>query len=676
MTLKQYPFLRIALFFIPGTALGMLTHSDKQWVLVSILFCSAIFFLSYFKKSRFIENFAIYGLILGFGWLIGLHQKSIHPSQNMERITGYTARIKSAPEKKPKTYKALAEILSIRKDSSWQKTHFDLLLYFEKDSTHVPGYGDIYLINGSPREIEPPKNPYEFDYKDFQLKRAVTAHHFLRKADFTFLGAEPMSLFMKKVYGFNKRAVGILQNICDNTEDLGIAEAMLTGTKDDLDTELREAYAAAGAVHILAVSGLHVGIIMLMLNFLLKPILRLKNGRLIFGLLSISLLWLYAIFTGLSPSVVRATLMFSLFQLGELISRNRNSINTLAASAVILLIIRPNWLFEVGFQLSYLAIFGIIFLYPKVHRWWEPKNFILNNLWQISVVSVSAQLFTFPLSLYYFHQFPNYFLITNPLVTVGSMAVLMLGIPAILLHSVPYLGEWLSWLFSRVLSAMNFTVKEIAALPYSTSSGFNISPFELILLFALIFLFIQFFLKKEPRLFYAIGLLSVLLFGFNSFKDLKQMKQSEITFHFIPKGSGISIIQSKNATFLCDSITAFNPRAYGFHLKNYYDARGVNFHETIHPSLNSEMLEFDVSGKKYLWIRKYNRSRIKHPFDKVMISNNAVVDLNKTFGTFPSEILLDDTNSKRRILNLQAQADSLGIPLISLYETGGVICKY
>ena len=175
---------------------------------------------------------------------------------------------------------------------------------------------------------------------------------------------------------------------------------------------------------------------------------------------------------------------------------------------------------------------------------------------------------------------------------------------------------------------------------------------------------------------YAIGLLSISLFGFNTFKDLKQMKQSEITFHFIPKGSGISIIQSKNATFLCDSITAFNPRAYGFHLKNYYDARGVNFHETIHPSLNSEMLEFDVSGKKYLWIRKYNRSRIKQPFDKVMISNNAVVDLNKTFATFPGEIILDDTNSKRRILNLQTQADSLGIPLISLYETGGVICKY
>jgi competence protein ComEC len=154
------------------------------------------------------------------------------------------------------------------------------------------------------------------------------------------------------------------------------------------------------------------------------------------------------------------------------------------------------------------------------------------------------------------------------------------------------------------------------------------------------------------------------------------MKQKEITYHFIPRGSGISLIDSKKALFLCDSITEINPRAYSFHLKNYYDDRGIRTYSTKKPADSSQILAFEFSGSRNLWIKARNYRQIKERFDRVMISNNAVWQIDRQFEIFPDQIILDDTNSRKRISSLKAQADSLGIELIALYDTGGITFTY
>ncbi|MCR9063300.1 MAG: ComEC family competence protein [Cytophagales bacterium] len=671
MSLKAYPFLRPLFFLIAGILSSRLSIVSSNVIIVTVILSLILSVYGLLRKSSFIRSVGIYSAVFSIGLLVNMFNRA-ETLPSLENIEAYVVRVNSATELKPKSHKVQAELISIKSEGGWQSLKGKMLLYINRGDSLRPQYGDIFLVNEAPREIEPPKNPHEFDYKDFLKKKDILVHHFLRKGDYTLIANKPKSIFFKWAYSLNSLAAGTLKEHLSEKQDLAVAEAMLLGTKDELDNDIRQAYAAAGAVHILAVSGLHVGILMLMLNFVFGFLKRLPKGLWVFGFVTIGLLWLYAMFTGFSPSVTRATLMFSMFQFGSLIQRDKNSINVLAGSAFILLLFRPNWLYEVGFQLSYLAIFGIVFLYPYLNNWYQPRNKLLLSLWQISVVSVSAQLFTFPLSLFYFHQFPSYFLLTNPLVTLTSMGVLFVGIPSLIVTAFTNWGRYLFVILEAILKVLNFSVLGIAGLPNSKLSGFSVSITEVILLYGFLLLILFFFIRKEPKLLYISVGIAVVLFGMNVRDDWQQKDQEELAFHFIPRGSGLSMIKSKTARFICDSSTYLNERAYDFHLKNYYDAKGVKRYEKQHLE-NDAMIKFEFRKNKNLWIRAFYRKPINDKFDKVMISNNAVYDLQRQFNEIPNLIILDDTNAKNRVAKLKTQADTLGIKLVSLYDTGGLI---
>jgi competence protein ComEC len=673
MRLTAYPILRLVIFLILGILLY--EYFTLTFEIISIVsLCSILLFgVGLYWKKNLLNSLGIYISIIALGWL-----SSYISSPKSNNILGknyeaYLVRINSATENKPKSYKTIGQIYKIKVDSVWHdiSTPAQILLYFSKED-NKPTYGDIYLISESPRDIEGPKNPLEFDYKTFQRRRGINQHHFLRKGDFEKVGYKPKSKIFKWSYALNEMAGEKLNTLISNKANRAVAEAMLSGSKDDLDNEVREAYATAGAIHILAVSGLHVGILFIMINFIFGFLNKHKKTKWLYAVLTISCLWAYALFTGLSPSVTRATLMFSLFQLGTMLDRDKNSINTLAASAFILLCINPNWLFEVGFQLSYLAIFGILYLYPYLNELYQSKNWLLTNLWQISMISIAAQLFTVPLSIYYFHQFPSYFLITNPIVTVLSMGVLFFGIPSLLFSWVPYLSDILTGLLDITLNILNKSIFAISALPNSRLSGFSVSSFEVILLYFFVFLILLFLIKREPKFLFTGLFIFCSLAFWNIRQDWSQEKQKEITFHFIPRSSGFSLIDSKSAVFITDSATANKDRAYNFHLKNYYDDKGVVKYTTEIASTKSNILFFDVGNEKYLWVKKYFKGKIRDDFSIILISNNAVYNFERQFEKYPNEVILDDTNSKSRISSLKNQADSLGIKLVSLYETGGI----
>ena len=207
-------------------------------------------------------------------------------------------------------------------------------------------------------------------------------------------------------------------------KQLKVASALLLGYRENLDKELVKSYASAGAMHVLAVSGLHVGILYLLLTRIfsfLKKVKKVKNGKFILTILIVSFLWFYAIMTGLSASVMRATTMFSFIVIGnELLNRKTSIYNTLAVSAIILMIINPFIVYQVGFQLSYVAVVGIVYLQPKLNRLFYSRYKLVRGVWAITCVSLAAQIATFPLSLHYFHQFSTYFFISNLIVIPAS----------------------------------------------------------------------------------------------------------------------------------------------------------------------------------------------------------------------------------------------------------------
>ena len=366
--------------------------------------------------------------------------------------------------------------------------------------------------------------------------------------------------------------------------------------------------------------------------------------------------------------------MFSFIQLGTAIDRRQNIYNTLAISALLLLSWNPYWLIDVGFQLSYLAIIGIVFLHPYLYQLVSPNNYAITKLWEGTCVCFSAQLFTFPLSVYYFHQFPTFFLIANPFVAFFSFAVLPAGLALLIFPSVPFLSDIITVILKYSLVWLNKSIFLVEKLPFATLKGFSISIPEMLLLYATMMLIIFFFLRSEIKYLRISLLIISVLACFNVAQDYFQSQQKNLTFHFIPKKSGISIIDGKSATFIADSSLLESPKIYNFHLKNFYDKHGVSHKNllSLNQYANKQGVSFlDFEGKRILWLQQKFKGNLQGNADYVLLSNNAIRKLSPAFTKFQTSlIILDDSNKRYVVENLKRQADSLHLNLISLYDVG------
>lgn len=679
MKFHAFPFLRYVLLMIIGIIGYIQTDYFENFIywifsLGITAFCATI----YFKNST-LRGFLGTIVFICFGWILTYLNTPIHNSNhflNSTEFTHYQVVIASNAETKAKTYKVEAQVNAIRTNDGWQKTKGKVLLYFDKKASDKPVYGDVFLLKGMPREIEGPKNPYEFDYRRFMQFRGFYAHHFLYESDFVKVGNQPQNPILKFAYAANRYADSVFVKNIGTEQEYAIATAVVIGTRDYIDNDLLNAYSAAGAVHVLSVSGMHVAILFVVLQFLFKKIKNLKNGNLIFAAIVILLLWIYAIFTGLSSTVLRATVMFTIVQIAEVIIRKGNIYNTLSVSAFILLCYNPYWILDVGFQLSYLAIVGIVYLQPYLRRIVTPTNPILNNIWEITCVSFAAQVATFPLGVYYFHQFPSYFLLANPAVFWLSELILPLGLCLLLFSWVPMIPEFIGWCLKWILYGLNKSIFGVETIPYSTIKGFAISVTELLVIYLIIVLIIAFFRRSELNYLKMSLLCLIGLFGWNLFEDSQQSKQQQLTFHFIPRKSGITLIEGKSATFIGDSTLLQNPKIYDYHLKNYYDNYGISYKSFVDVAKYTNtngMTIIETNGRRILWLQKPFRGKINGSVDYLLLSNNAIRKLHPAIENMDfKQVIVDDSNKRYVVESLKNQADSLKINLISLHETGAV----
>ncbi|CAH0996713.1 hypothetical protein EMA8858_02847 [Emticicia aquatica] len=688
MKFNAFPVIRYLLFFILGITAYLQTQSGGvpsgsfQFSLTNIYYLIGvlliIFGISIFFRKPLLRGTVLMLVIFLAGWTLTFQKTVINQPNhftNLPQFTHYQATIVSNAEIKPKTYKVEAEINAIKIDGKWQKATGKTLLYFNREASERPNYGDIFLVKNMPREVEAPKNPEEFDYRRFLQYKAIYAHHFLWGKEFFKIGHDAPSKILEFSYKANQYADSVFKARIQTPNEYGVASAMVIGLRDDIDNDLLDAYSASGAIHVLSVSGMHVGILFLFLGWIFGWIKkRGKYGKQIFTTLIISILWGYAIFTGLSSTVLRATVMFSFIQIGTAIDRRQNIYNTLAISALLLLCWNPYWLVDVGFQLSYLAIIGIVFLHPYLNQLVTPNNPIIRNLWEGSSVCFSAQLITFPLSVYYFHQFPTFFLIANPFVAFFSFAVLPAGLLLLMVAPIPILSDIVTFILKYSLVWLNKSIFIIEKLPFATLKGFSISLPEMLLIYAVIWLFILFFLHSEIKHLRLNILIISILACFNITKDYFQSQQKNLTFHFIPKKSGISIIDGKSATFMADTALLNSSKIYNFHLKNYYDKLGIahkNF-LGLNQYANKQGVTFlDFEGKRILWLQQKFNGNLQGNADYVLLSNNAIRKLSPAFSKFQTGlIIVDDSNKRYVVENLKHQADSLHLNLISLYDTG------
>jgi competence protein ComEC len=672
---KAYPVYKYLAYFILG-----IVGADYFSIGLFGVGCLAcvLFILSFaaIKFPKFLllrQAFPLFFLLLGFG-IKSQNKIENQPFHifNKTNYEAYLVKINTKTEDKAKTFKVEGKVYAVKSQGQWEKALGKTLLYFNKEAGVYPQYGQLFLIKGEPRIIEPPKNPLEFDYKKYQQRKNIYTHHFLRANDFVFTGKSDPNPIFEWAYRLNELTHQVFTGILQDGKQLGVAEALVAGMKSELDQDVRQQYSNAGAIHVLAVSGMHVGILFLILKWVFMLFLNPKKAP--FTILVILALWFYALFTGLSPSVCRATLMFSLIQLGALFYRDNNSLNVMAFSALLLLVINPDWLYDVGFQLSYLAVFGILVLYKPIKNLLEIHWLPLRWLWEISVVSFSAQLFTFPLSIYYFHQFPNYFLITNPPVALLATFILPVGFLVLFTQKLPVVFDFIATFFKILLNTLNFIIEKIQDLPFSVTKALVIHEFSLLLLYLVIISTLLFLFYKNLR-FLQIATLFILILCIQRLYTLNiQNKQNEITFHYIPNGSGISFVSARSATFISHAELLTDPLIHQYHLKNYYDQSGI-----------SDFKKLDINEGKNLFIKKnefrlqwlqtsQSNLKIDKEVNFLLISKNAVKDLNQIVD-FKGKVILDGSNQKWVVEKLLAQSQTLGIEIISLYNKGSKTYK-
>jgi len=449
------------------------------------------------------------------------------------------------------------------------------IVYIEKDESSLSlKYGDIIQFNGAFRPIKSNGNPHEFDYARYLRIHNIQEQAYVKSRSW-MKSAENGNAFVQTIVDLREYLSSTLKRSGLSDKNYMVANALLLGQKEYLDKDVLRTYSSAGAMHVLAVSGLHVGIVMLVLAFVLRPIKRFRKGKFVFLILVLTGIWFYALITGMSPSVLRASVMFSFIIFGKELQRETTIYQSIMVSAFLLILLDPYIIFQVGFQLSYLAVLGIVFLQPKIVNLLYIKNKILHKAWQISAVSIAAQIATFPLGIYYFHQFPNFFLISNLLVIPLAFLILIVGITYLTVHLVPILNEVVFWIFDSLLTLLNIGVSWVEQLPYSILWGLSIHWYEVFLIYLTLVLgSIAFMYRKTNALLFGLGV-TILLLGLNLSEKYSVENSNELFVYNVNGEVAIDIFYGATNTFL-SSVELFNDEEkLLFHVKhNWFNRSG------------------------------------------------------------------------------------------------------
>lgn len=325
--------------------------------------------------------------------------------------------------------------------------------------------GAPIVWRGNLQHFGPAAYPGAFDYGAYLAQEAIYGQFFIRgQSDFLVQpNRQPASFLMAR---YRLAALDVVQNLEMLGANKAFLAALLLGTKDGLTTNQRADFSAAGTMHLLAVSGLHVGIVYL-IGFTLLGMGRGQVGQFWKVPVLLGFIWLYALLTGLSPSVTRAATMFSGFAFGNLLERRSSTLHLLLASAFLLLAMRPALLFHAGFQLSYAAVWAIVSFVPIFQKYWQPKSWLALKIRDLLTVSLAAQMGTLPITLYYFQSFPTYFLLGNLLVLPVIPLVMYAGLGAVASGFLGLPGSWLVHALDGLLLGINFLVGIVADLPYA-----------------------------------------------------------------------------------------------------------------------------------------------------------------------------------------------------------------
>ena len=687
MKFVKYPVLRGLVPYI----FGILTasyHSTLSFniliVIVSSLFGTTLVFVlvsNYYQGFRDIGMLAFFVLFFLSGFVqtnIKNYSASCCICQEQGHFSGkQVAQILDNPVKKGKTVQVIAKIKNSGTASSIPKA----LLYLKADAASTTlSRGDLLLIDADLLPPAVPKNPDAFDYPSFLSRKGIYLTAYLDSHAWIVLEHH-------KGFSLSAMAAAVQSRFSElfaanglSGPEYSVITAVLLGNDDTMDRDMKSDYAAAGVSHILCVSGMHVGIIYMILNFLLKPLEYSRRLRLVKALLLIVSVWFYAAVTGLAPSVQRSATMFTFVTFGGLLRRNVDIFHSLFASMFLLLLFNPLLFFEIGFQMSYLAVFGIVIFQPRFTSLFQPKTKVGTYFWELICVSLAAQLATFPLSIYYFGQFPNYFLLSNLSVMSLSFVVIVTGVVLLALSWWPTLAAAVGWLLTQEIRLMNGIINFIRNLPHSVTDQIYFSLPQTLLIYGIIAFFFLFLVKKIKLLKYCSLLMAIVLLITFTLRLFQRQNQEEITFYAIDRKTVVGVNQGTTGVLLLDSAALASTDWYDFNVKNHERRLGI---ESRTASLDGTVSEGSFglyhnflcfNDKTFYFLSKQTRLYPHSPplpLDYLYVKDNSKIPFSKLLKTFDmKQVIIGSGVSSYYEKTWCDSCAAHHIPVYSLRENG------
>ncbi|NQU34466.1 MAG: ComEC family competence protein [Bacteroidetes bacterium] len=594
------PFVRILFFFVIGILLTkyitVISNIDYGWLIVlSAILLVAVVTLTLSKIPH--KYNWITGLL--FGVLITISGMFISTEKlNSEVITmhsttpkTYFANIISNPIETNQAVKVVVRTKGINADTTNNLNVKKVLCYFAKDSVSMNlKYGDLVVFTSKLTIPVGPMNPGEFDYQSFLGMDGIFFTTYISSNNWKLIGYHPSNYVIAIAGNIRQKLLNTLSENGLTGDNYAVAAAVLLGYDDGMEQKLKQDYIMAGAMHILCVSGLHVGIIYLVLSFVLGFLRNTRFNNILRAIILLLLVWAYAAITGLSPSVQRASLMISAFIIGSLLNRHRDTYNTLAVSALLLLIFNPNLIFNVGFQLSYAAVLGIITFHQPIYRLLYFKNSIVDKIWSITVLSFAAQLATFPIATYYFHFFPPWFWLTNLFTFPLSFLIITSGLVFVITSWIPIISQLVGMALSGLIFMLNYIVGIVKFLPVSGIENIYTSlPMVISIYLLIIFTFLLIYKKKIHLLipFFLSIIIITILMTYHSYNVLTQKK---VVIYSINKHSVFEFIDGRDQVIISDSSLINSSNKLNYHLKNSRSDWGITNNMIQLPKLDTLLL--------------------------------------------------------------------------------------
>lgn len=684
---KEAPFIRLIIPLIGGIIAQWYLQGSMTASLVLLTSSIVLYLIFQFNKNfvqfklYWLNGVIINVLLFAIGMLLTYYHDISHQEKwiNNHYKSGdaIVATLQEPLSEKEKSFKALASVQYIINDDTLNPVKGYILLYLKKDSS-LPqlSYDSQIIFNKPLQPIKNSGNPGAFDYQRYCAFQDIYHQAFLKPGEFVVLPKKNKNSIQEFLFAAQEKTVSIFHKYIHGDKEKGLAEALLIGYKDDLDKNLVQSYTNTGVVHIIAISGMQLALIYGFLLVIFKPFIKFRFIRFLKPITIILILWLFSLMSGASASVLRAAVMLTCIVIGDSFSKKASIYNTLAASAFLLLCYNPFWLWDVGFQLSYSAVLSIVIFMKPIYNLMFIQNKLLDFIWQLAAVTLSAQILTTPISIFHFHQFPNYFLLTNIIAVPLSSIILFGEIILCAVSFVPFIANMIGIILYKLIWLMNSFIEHMETMPSALWNNLQITIPQTIFIYAAV-IAIAIWLMEKKKGHFPIGLAAILGFTIlRSFSFWQASQQQKIIVYNVPQHQAIDFIDGRGYQFKGDSILSEDGFLQNFHLKPSRIIHRISETNKL-ASVKHGSNIFEFGSKRVLLIDQnisFASANAKTKVDVIILSKNPslkIADLANVFDC--NQWVFDASNSNRKINKWRQECEQLHLSSHAVVDKGAFV---